>query len=395
MIYGMKKVWGRWIVRALALTAAAGLIVCGNRWDGTAGALPRLSPWVAVLSLALRAFSVWLIGAGIIALASLFIPRFFCVWLCPAGTCRDLLTFGRTPWRGSARIPALGIGLATLGIGAALLKLPLFMWLDPLVILHALGGAFRPGPLTLTDWLSALAAPVLLFLLFLAFPGLWCAKLCPLGALQTLLQALPRLLMKSRPPAERAARSGLARRAFLGIGAGAAYRALIPPKAEAAAIRPPGTAGEAAFLRQCVRCGACARACPVCLIRFGGSGGGMAAWLAPEVTFDNDYCQPSCTACGAACPTGAIRAFTLADKFARPLGLAVCDRERCRSAQAQECGTCANACPHAALDLRWDPVNLSSQVVIKAESCVGCGCCEYVCPETPKAIRVIPRKDNP
>ena len=355
-------------------------------------ALPRFSPWVALCAVALRAFSLWLIAAAIIAFVSLVIPRFFCGWLCPVGTCRDLLTFRRAPWRGLTRFPALGIWLAALGVGAALLKAPLFFWLDPLVIVQALGGLFRPGPLTVTDWLAALTAPLLLLLLLILLPGLWCGKLCPLGALQTLLYALPRAFRRRGGTAPLPQR-GVGRRAFLGIGIGAATRALLPPHAEPPhPIRPPGTEEEARFLRQCARCGACAKACPVGLIRFGGSGTGLAAWLAPELSFENDACPPSCTACGTVCPTGAIRPFTPATKFARPLGIARWDPERCRSSQSQECGTCANACPHGALDLQWDPVNLSSRVAVKADACVGCGSCEYVCPETPKAIRVVARK---
>lgn len=352
--------------------------------------VPSLSPFNALLALAAGAGAFFMMGAGAIALASVFWPRAFCRWACPVGTCQDTATYfiKRPAW--IRRVPHIGIGLVFIGAGAALAGYPLFGWLDPLVLFAAFFGVTRDA-LEPRDWLAAAGFPALL-LLALAAPGLWCGRLCPLGALQDLVR------FPLRPPTACAKRgkesAALGRRAFIGLGLGAGYRFLLPPAraAEADVIRPPASTPASRFTRLCVRCGACVRACPSGIIRFGGDNAGWHGILAPELCFDNDYCNPGCTACGQACPSGAITPFTAAHKFKVPLGTAAVDTSRCLLSDNRECGTCTNACPHGALDLAWDPENMISRVVVDPAACTGCGCCEYVCPATPKAIRVKPVK---
>jgi ferredoxin len=145
----------------------------------------------------------------------------------------------------------------------------------------------------------------------------------------------------------------------------------------------------AKFTRLCTRCGACVRTCPAGIIRFGGAGAGWAGVLAPEVSFDGGYCPPSCARCGGVCPSGAIPRFTRQTKHARPMGAVRWNENDCFLSMGRECGACVGACPYGALDLTWDPVNMTSRVVADLALCTGCGCCEYVCPTSPKAIRVV------
>ena len=172
---------------------------------------------------------------------------------------------------------------------------------------------------------------------------------------------------------------------------GAGYRIAVPPGREAAAevIRPPVSGKPARFTRLCARCGACVRACPSGVIRLGGVGSGWAGVLAPEVSFDDSYCPASCTECGKACPTGAIPKFRAGQKLSEPMGVARVNERRCLLGQGRDCGACATACPHEALDLVWNQVEMVSRVVVDSKACTGCGYCEYVCPTAPRAIRVV------
>ena len=416
MIRGMAGIFAKKVNKQVLLRAAVRGAVCaaaavcalqaaGPAW--LAAVLPSLSPFTALLAVAAGAAGALLLGAAAVAAACVFFPRFFCRWLCPAGSCRDALTgwVPRRKWVG--RVPQAGVWLVFVGAGAALAGYPLFGWLDPLVIFNAAFGVARKH-LGLWDWLAAAGLPLLLLLEMIA-PGLWCGRLCPLGATQDVLRLLGRAGAPGQAGA--AAEQGVpgckppvigsaSRRVFLGLGLGAGYRLAVPPARgePAGVIRPPASGRSARFTRLCVRCGNCVRACPNGIIRFGGTGAGWAGVLAPEVSFEWDYCPASCTACGQVCPTGAIPRFDKAGKFTVPMGCAEVDMQSCLLGEGRECGACAGACPHEALELAWDKVEMVSRVVVNTKACTGCGYCEYVCPSSPKAIRVKalrrPRQDR-
>jgi len=373
-------------VRGAVCVAAAVCAWPGGEPAWRAGLIPALSPLNALLAAAAGAGALFMLGAAALAAVCAFWPRAFCRWLCPTGTCQDAASCWtrRRAWLG--RVPQVGGWILLAGLGAALAGYPLFGWLDPLVLFNGTFGLAR-HPLGALDGVVAAGLPALVVLAVLA-PGLWCGKLCPLGALQDLLRApfRPRL----PDPAAAQERAALGRRAFLGLGLGAGYRLAAPldRAVPAAVLRPPASESEARFTRLCVRCGACVRACPTAIIRFGGADAGWAGVLAPELSFDGDYCSPSCTACGQACPSGAIPRFTVQNKFAEPIGCASLNEEACLLGERRECGACVTACPYGALDLAWDPRNLTSRVVVDPRACTGCGCCEYVCPAAPKAIIV-------
>ena len=388
-----KRTLARAVLRGAACFGAAACAWPRQEPVWLSGLVPSLSPFNALLAVAAGAGGFFLLGALAIAGVCVFRPRAFCRWLCPAGTCQDAAAccVRRRPWIG--RVPQLGVGLVFLGTGAALAGYPLFGWLDPLVLFNAAFGLARDH-LQLRDWLAAAGLPLLLAVSLLA-PGLWCGRLCPLGALQDLVR-LPLRKRVSGEPRVKAA-PALGRRAFLGLGLGAGYRLAWPPgrAARAEVVRPPASGTEARFTRLCVRCGACVRACPSGIIRFGGVGAGWGGVLAPEVSFDFNYCSPACTACGQACPSGAISRFTAKKKFAVPMGTARVDEDECLLGQSRECGACAGACPYGALELVWDPVNMVSRIAVDPKACTGCGCCEYVCPASTKAIRIRSRLHTP
>lgn len=64
---------------------------------------------------------------------------------------------------------------------------------------------------------------------------------------------------------------------------------------------------------------------------------------------------------------------------------AVAGNERCLAGSCG-CFACLERCERQAIHLV-----IGKGIRVDEASCTGCGACEYVCPVTPKAIRVLPR----
>jgi len=122
-------------------------------------------------------------------------------------------------------------------------------------------------------------------------------------------------------------------------------------------IRPPGALPEEEFLKRCIKCGQCMRACPTNVIQPGGIAGGLENLWTPILNnrIGSSACQLSCVACGQVCPTSAIRPITLAEKhglgeFAEvgpiKIGTAFFDRDRCLPwSMDKPCIVCEENCP--------------------------------------------------
>lgn len=163
-------------------------------------------------------------------------------------------------------------------------------------------------------------------------------------------------------------------------------------------IRPPGAQGPE-FLSKCIRCGECVRVCPTGGLQATLAEAGIANVWTPNLAPRLGYCDYSCHACGQVCPTGAIPLLPLAQKRETIIGTAYIDTNRCFPyATNTPCIVCEEMCP-----LSPKAITLQDVEVVKPEGgtvtlqrplvdharCIGCGICEYQCPQTgPAAIRV-------
>lgn len=371
--------------------------------------VPGLSPFLALGGLlgGHRVHVIWPLTLAMAALA-LFRGRWFCWHLCPTGWLTEMA--GR-PRRCRApslkRVPLVGRWLLWATLGGAALGYPLFLWLDPLSLLNgALNAAGIPRPGPAVGFAVGLGVVVALCALW---PGLWCHRLCPLGALQEDLGRLGRSLRRAAsgtsaeaPAAEKtdtpcapapARGPAMDRRSFLAIGggaaAGAAMRWLTPPGVRPAQefIRPPGAAPEDSFKALCARCGNCLRTCPQRIIHAAGGETGWDGWLTPVVRFEPGYCDEHCRVCSQVCPTAALRPLSLEEKQRTAIGVARVNRKTCIAWEyGAYCMVCDEHCPYNAIQSRRH--RGVACPVVDENLCRGCGMCQTVCPGEGPAIRI-------
>jgi polyferredoxin/formate hydrogenlyase subunit 6/NADH:ubiquinone oxidoreductase subunit I len=149
--------------------------------------------------------------------------------------------------------------------------------------------------------------------------------------------------------------------AALGVGLAAPpmlrLGGLLGPDWDPRLVRPPGALSEDQFLRRCLRCGQCMRVCPTGVLQPAGLSFGLEAMWTPvlNMTIGSSGCQPHCTACGHVCPSAAIRQISVQEKLGQGsfqtqgpirLGCAFIDRGRCLPwAMDRPCIVCQENCP--------------------------------------------------
>ncbi len=216
--------------------------------------VPVLSPFVAVTSsLTVKTFQHSLILGLLICFITLFRHRWFCRWICPMGLCLDGVScIGKRIKRKPCQTMSIGRWLLSLTLGGAILGYPLFLWCDPLALFS--------GVFLLTEQHQLLAGGVsfllvmLLLILSLLWPHVWCRGLCPLGAFQDLLSIISRYVRSTLRPATDLSgcnRSGhpVARRTVLGLVVGATSATILRFSGQESLrpLRPPGAVDELTF----------------------------------------------------------------------------------------------------------------------------------------------------
>ncbi|MBM4039622.1 MAG: 4Fe-4S dicluster domain-containing protein [Planctomycetes bacterium] len=242
-----------------------------------------------------------------------------------------------------------------------------------------------------------------------------CAKACPVNAIEFGWRSVPRpasrvpiqdgdagrsvLLARGTRHAARDPEVPMSRRGFAaglagGLAAAVGVRQLRGAPPDHPPLRPPGSVPEGEFLKLCVRCAQCLKACPYNALQPMGFEGGFDSLWTPRLVPDWVGCEPKCNNCGQVCPTGAIRALPLDEKRAARIGLAIVNEATCLPhLGTAACERCHKECAAAGydaiefvrvrveLDENNQPVEGSgfSAPVVLADKCNGCGLCQTGC----------------
>ena len=369
----------------------------------------------------------WLLLAGFLAAAAFGISlAHMAAPLSLAGRMYGLLALpalgGLLSWLQQVGRPVLD-ALGLTGLALAELKIPLYatiVWTGLMTVL-LLGGS----ALVRRWWCRALC-PVGALLGLCGRKPAWkrqvfascthcgrCARQCPMGAItgrgsstshldciqcrrcQAVCpeQAVMFGLANTESARPQPAPANPARRAILaGAGLGLAAGILPAPAISAPALRPPGSLPEDPFLARCTRCGACVSACPTKVLQPAWFQAGLNGLFSPRLSPVRGYCDPQCTACGRACPTGAIRALLPDQRVWAKTGTAQVHKKLCLAwNDGKKCLVCDEVCPYGAVHLQPQPNLPVWAPVVNELACAGCGYCEHHCPvAAPKAITVLP-----
>lgn len=157
---------------------------------------------------------------------------------------------------------------------------------------------------------------------------------------------------------------------------------------ESPVIAPPGAESIDRLLEHCTACHLCISACPTHVLQPAFLEYGLFGLMKPRMDYTRAYCVFDCNRCTMVCPDGALTPLDLARKHTAKIGVAKLDIERCIvKTKGTDCAACSEHCPTKAVDTKPYGDNLRLPWV-HAESCIGCGACEFACPVEPKAIRV-------
>ena len=251
-------------------------------------------------------------------LLNLWIPRFYCRFVCPLGALFGVLTRW-TPWRvGKRQGECRGCELCENHCEGAC---------DPF-------GKIHPHECLLC---------------------LNCLRACR----QAQMTYSPQRSAAGEVPSPALSRRGFLTAAVAGLAAVPAVR-LAGGQGQnwnSGVVRPPGALAEEEFLQRCLKCGQCMRVCPTNVIQPALLEAGLEGVWTPLLNFraGTSGCQLNCIACGNVCPTAALRPLSLEEKLGRGdfaergpvrLGLAFLGRGRCLPwAMDEPCIVCQENCP--------------------------------------------------
>jgi ferredoxin len=154
-------------------------------------------------------------------------------------------------------------------------------------------------------------------------------------------------------------------------------------------IVPPGAGSVARFSQRCTGCHLCVAACWYHVIKPSMASYGNVGTMQPVMDYSSGFCFHECNRCGRVCPTGAIEPLSIEEKKLTRIGSVRLIEKLCVVyAHHADCGACAELCPtHAVYTEEKDGLLYPK---IDQKFCIGCGACENVCPQWPKAILVDP-----
>lgn len=372
--------WIQWSVRLVCLAAALFFALGGPIPYLLSRVVPGLSPLVTFANaLAARQWYAglfWGLPAIVVLVIAVWRGRFFCRWICPAGTLHSTAAL----CKGRTRLVRLRFGgiVFWMTVAGACIGFPLWLFMDPLSSFTRLVPLIK-GSCTTAALVPGLLLPVFL-LLGMWQPLAWCSHFCPLGYLFDLCHVRSAHPVWKQDRTRRDFIVGLLLGAPLALVAkewaplGATQPAPVP-------ILPPGAGSPERFASLCTRCYACVEACPTRVIKVGSPLGRILGhFFHPDLDTSRSYCEEFCTRCSGVCPSGAIRPVSEDEKRRLQIGRAEVRREACLAWEdGEHCMVCQEYCPYAAIMDDTAPDGLPRPVV-NPEICRGCGACQAECP---------------
>ncbi|MCF8359383.1 MAG: 4Fe-4S dicluster domain-containing protein [Prolixibacteraceae bacterium] len=153
-------------------------------------------------------------------------------------------------------------------------------------------------------------------------------------------------------------------------------------------ITPPGSKGIEHLMDHCTSCHLCISKCPANILKPAFTEYGLAGIMMPTMVFKNGFCNYDCTVCSEVCPNGAIQPLTVDEKHLTQVGKIILNLDHCIAFRDEtHCGACAEHCPTQAVTMIPHKGALTIPETDQS-ICIGCGGCEYICPETGKAIYI-------
>jgi ferredoxin len=302
----------------------------------------------------------------IILLLNLYLPRFYCRYICPLGGLLGLLS------KFSLVKPRIREGCS--GCGVCVSRCPTG------AIQDRYGLEVHPAECTMC---------------------MVCSMACP----QSALEITSGEIGLNWGPYDPGRRTALISFAAVVVGAGYLGTDINRRLSQPHLLRPPGTEEED-LLKTCLRCGECSAACPTNAIQLSVFEKGLEGLWTPVLIPRIGYCDFSCNACGQVCPVGAIPFLDLEQKRTQVIGKAYINKDRCIAwADQRDCIVCEEMCPLPEKAITIKEVIAQNpqgedRVVLLPEvdrsRCIGCGICEHKCPLNGEAaIRVYVQPSPP
>lgn len=355
--------------------------------SGFQGLLPATDGFIkfdSVVSLrTLRTGFLWGAPAMLFIILAFWKGRFFCRWICPAGT----LYSGASNFSMKKKLIDFRLSgyIFWISFFASLAGFPILLFLGPLSGFNRML-VFVRGTCTLASLIPGLVLPVFLLLSFFQ-PMIWCAYFCPLGYFFSFLHTKNKSFKEKIKSDRREIISGL----IVGIISAFALPRLFKAgrKEEKYPVLPPGALPPANYSAQCVRCYACVNVCPSGILSVGFPKDlNVNNWFQPEMNANKGVCEEYCKKCTEVCPSGAIGKLTGKEKSLRQIGTAKVIREKCLAWKYNEyCMVCDEYCPYNAIKNDESKTGIPRPVV-NPEKCRGCGFCQYNCPAKHRATGV-------
>jgi len=341
------------------------------------GGLLWISPYMFLNSVLAVKSIVILNLFGFIALVIIFFKnRWICRYACPLGVVCD--------WASKVRKNKETIKsdfckyFAIISIILAIFGVPLFIVFDPFNLFHMSLVGFRSG-FQFSGFLKA-SFILVIIVINIIFPNIWCRSICPLGGLQLLAFDVRKLFKKStllRKP------SANERRLFIGTLGGLGAGFVIPRFLNfvyGKTIRPPASLQEPDINFICARCGNCSNVCPTNIIKQSDDISNIGSLLTPVIDFSESYCLPDCTLCGDVCPSGAITRFKKEEKKDLFMASVIIDIDMCWLQDQRDCDLCRFHCTYDAIEIKKSTRSHIALPILDESKCVGCAACKIVCP---------------